>query len=78
MVEVNCETDFVARTDDFKHFAREIAMQIAASNPLVVEREQLAPELIEKELDIYKTQALNTGKPEKIVDPVLKYVIQQH
>jgi len=70
LVEINCETDFVARTDDFKNFAREIAMQIAASNPLVVERDQLSPELVEKELEIYKTQALSSGKPEKIVQKI--------
>ena len=78
MVEINCETDFVARTDDFKSFAKEIAMQIAASNPLVVTREQLASELIEKELEIYRTQAQNTGKPEKIIDRIAQGKLEKY
>ncbi|RKY84670.1 translation elongation factor Ts [candidate division KSB1 bacterium] len=78
LVEVNCETDFVARTDDFKKFAKEIAMQIAASNPLVITREQLSPEIIEKELDIYRTQAKNSGKPDKIIDRIAQGKLEKY
>jgi len=78
LVEINCETDFVARTDDFKHFAKEIAMQIAATNPLVVDREQLAPEIVEKEVEIYKTQALESGKPEKIIERIAQGKLEKY
>jgi len=57
MLELNCETDFVARTDDFKTLAKDVSMQIAATNPLVISREDLKEELIQKEKDIYKVQA---------------------
>ncbi len=72
LVEVNCETDFVAKTDEFKQLVHDISMQIAAATPLVVTREELDPELLEKEKQIYKTQALNEGKPEKIVDKIVE------
>ncbi|RMD91639.1 MAG: translation elongation factor Ts [Calditrichaeota bacterium] len=68
LVEVNCETDFVAKTDEFKTFVRDIAMQIAATNPRVITRDEFTPEEIEKELEIYRTQARNEGKPENIVE----------
>jgi elongation factor Ts len=71
LLEINCETDFVARTDDFKTLTKDIAMQIAAANPLVVERGQIDPSLLEKESEIYKTQALNEGKPEKILEKIV-------
>jgi elongation factor Ts len=71
LVEVNCETDFVARTDDFQIFAKDIAMQVAAASPLVVERGQLDPALVEKEKEIYKTQALAEGKPEKVIEKIV-------
>jgi len=71
LVEINCETDFVARTDDFQGFVKDIAMQVAAASPLVVERGQLDPAQVEKERDIYKTQALNEGKPEKVVEKIV-------
>jgi elongation factor Ts len=71
MVEINCETDFVARTDKFKDFGREVAMHIAAAAPLFVTREEVDAELINKERDIFKQQALNDGKPEKIVDKIV-------
>ncbi len=70
LLEINCETDFVARTDDYQILAKDIAMQIAAANPLVIERGQLDPSLIEKEKEIYRTQALNEGKPEKLIDKI--------
>lgn len=71
MVEINCETDFVARTDQFKAFARDIAMQIAASSPVCVRREEIDPELLEKEKEIFRNQALNEGKPENILDKIV-------
>jgi elongation factor Ts len=72
LLELNCETDFVARTEDFQRLAKDISMQIAAANPLVVERGQLDPALVEKEKDIYKTQALTEGKPEKVVENIVE------
>ncbi|MCH8871502.1 translation elongation factor Ts [candidate division KSB1 bacterium] len=68
LVEINCETDFVAKTDDFKNFARDIAMQVAATGPRVVSRKDFPQEDIDKELEIYKTQANNEGKPENIIE----------
>jgi elongation factor Ts len=70
MVEVNCETDFVANTKEFQEFAKDIAMQITASNPLYAKREDVPQDLVEKEKEIYKKQALESGKPEKIVDRI--------
>ncbi len=70
LVEVNCETDFVAKTEDFKRFVRNIAMQIAATNPIAISREDVPAELVEKELQIYKEQALESGKPEHIVEKI--------
>jgi len=71
MVEINCETDFVARTDQFKTFARDVAMQIAASSPVCVDREGLDKTLIEKEKEIFRHQAENDGKPAKIIDKIV-------
>lgn len=71
MIEVNCETDFVARTDNFKTFAKDLAMHVAASSPICVTREELDQETIEKEREVYRQQALNDGKPEKIVDKIV-------
>ena len=72
LVEINCETDFVAKTDQFKEFARDIAMHIAASSPKYVRREEVPAEEIEKEKEILKAQALNEGKPEKIVEKMVE------
>lgn len=71
LVEINCETDFVARTDDFKFFAKDIAMQIAAADPRVVERGELTPEIIEAEKEVFRNLALKEGKPEKIIDRIV-------
>lgn len=71
LVEVNCETDFVARNDMFKDFVRDIAMHIAASNPQYVSVEDVPAEVVEKEKAILKAQAINEGKPEKIVDKIV-------
>ncbi|MEE9289113.1 MAG: translation elongation factor Ts [Bacteroidota bacterium] len=70
IVEVNCETDFVAKTDDFRTIARDVAMQIAAMSPMVITREQVDSKLVERELEIYRTQSKNEGKPDHIVDRI--------
>lgn len=70
MVEVNCETDFVANTKEFQEFAKDIAMQITASNPIYVKREDVPEEVKEKEKNIYRKQAIESGKPEKILDKI--------
>ena len=78
LVEINCETDFVARTDQYRELARNLAMHVAAANPLVVRREELSQEQILAEREIYKTQALNEGKPEKIVDKIVDGKIDKY
>ncbi|CAH8710194.1 translation elongation factor Ts [Paenibacillus thiaminolyticus] len=78
LVEINCETDFVAKTDQFKDFARDIAMQIAAASPKFVRREEVPQEEIEKEKEILKAQALNEGKPEKIVEKMVEGRISKY
>jgi elongation factor Ts len=78
LLELNCETDFVARTEDFKLLAKDIAMQIAATNPLVVSRSDLRPELLEKEKEIYRTQAKNEGKPEKIIERIVEGKLEKY
>jgi len=77
MIEVNCETDFVAKNDEFKKFVRNMAMQIAAANPLVVTREELSQDIIDKEMSIYREQALSTGKPEHIIDKIAEGKIEK-
>ncbi len=72
MVEINCETDFVARTDDFQQLGKDVAMQIAATAPLALTREELDPETVEKEREIFRNQALQAGKPENIVDRIIE------
>lgn len=72
LVEINCETDFVAKTDSFKEFARDIAMQIAAANPKYVRREDVPQEALDKEREILKNQALNEGKPANIVEKMVE------
>lgn len=68
LVEVNCETDFVAKTDDFRNFVKDIAMQIAATNARFVSRDEFPEEEVAKEREIYTTQAKNEGKPDNIID----------
>ena len=72
LVEVNCETDFVAKNDEFQGFAKNIAMHIAASNPLGIAPEDIAQEIIEKEKEIYRAQALEMGKPENVLDKIVE------
>lgn len=71
LVEINCETDFVARTDDFLTFAKDVAMQIAAAKPLAVSRDQVDGKLVEHELGIYRAQAREQGKPEQVIEKVI-------
>lgn len=78
LVEVNCETDFVAKNDDFKALVRDIAMQIAAAKPICVRREEVPADEIEKEKEILRAQALNEGKPEKIVDKMVNGRIEKY
>jgi len=70
MVEVNCETDFVAKTDDFKDFARNIAMHVAATSPVGIVPEDVPQEIIDREREIYKAQVLEMGKPENMVEKI--------
>ncbi len=72
LVEVNCETDFVAKTDKFKELCHDISLQIAAANPLYVTKEEVPAEALEKEREILRAQALNEGKPEKIVERMVE------
>jgi len=78
LVEIACETDFVARTDKFRQFAHDVAMQIAASSPICVRREDIDSKLVEAEREIYRTQALNEGKPEKILDKIVDGKIEKY
>jgi len=71
LLEVNCETDFVADTDDFRTFVKDVAMHIAAAAPKVVHRDQMPQDLIEREKDIYLEQARQTGKPENVIDKIV-------
>lgn len=77
LLEINCETDFVARTEEFKELTKNIAMQIAAANPQVVRREDLDEKALEEERNIYRNQALNEGKPEHIVDKIIQGRIEK-
>ena len=70
LVEINCETDFVAKTADFSNFAKNIAMQIAAASPLFVSREEIPQEVLDKELDVYRGQAKEQKKPEAIAEKI--------
>jgi elongation factor Ts len=71
LVEVNCETDFVAKNEDFIQFAKNIAMHIAATNPLGVRAEDVPEDTIQRERDIYQAQALETGKPENVITKIV-------
>jgi len=78
LVEINCETDFVARTEDFRNLAKDLAMQVAATNPLVISRAELKEEAIQKEKDIYRAQAKSEGKPEKIIDKIVEGKLEKY
>jgi len=72
IAEINCETDFVARTESFQDFSRDIAMHIAATAPLAVTRKDISDDIISKEKEIFKEQALQSGKPEKIIEKMVE------
>jgi len=72
MVELNCETDFVAKTEDFQNAARDIAMHVAASNPTYVNPDEIPEDVLEREKEIYRSQALAEKKPEKIWDKIIE------
>jgi elongation factor Ts len=72
LVEINCETDFVAKTDEFNEFVRNVAMHIAASRPLGIDREDIPEDVVKREEEIFRAQALEMGKPEKILDKIVQ------
>ncbi len=72
LVEVNSETDFTGKTDDFKDFVRNIAMHIAATNPIAIDREGIPSDVLDKEREIYASQAKDLGKPEKVIDKIVE------
>ena len=78
LVEVACETDFVARTDDFQEMVHNVAMHIAAANPLVVTREEVDSSLIEKEQEIYRGQMKEQGKPDNIIDKIVEGKVEKY
>lgn len=78
LVEVNCETDFVAQTEGFHALVKDIAMQIAAANPLYVSREEVPADVISHEKEVYRQEALNEGKPEKIVDRMVEGRVEKY
>lgn len=78
LIEVNCETDFVARNEGFQQFARELAMQVAAARPLYVSRDQVPESVLEEERRILRAAALNEGKPEHIVDKIVTGRIEKY
>ncbi len=72
LVEANCETDFTGKTDDFSAFVKDIAMQIAATNPIAIDRDGIPQDILEKEKEIYATQAKDSGKPEKVIEKIVE------
>ena len=78
MVEVGCETDFVAKTDDFKAFAKDIALHVAAVNPVSVTREEIPAEMVDREKEIYINQARESGKPDNIIDKIVEGRIEKY
>jgi elongation factor Ts len=72
LLEVNCETDFTGKTEDFTNFAKDLAMQIAATNPIAIDRERIPEQVLAAEKDIYATQARESGKPEKVLDKIVE------
>ena len=72
LVEVNCETDFVAKNDEFSTFVKNLAMHIAAAGPLGIRREDIPEKVVQREEDVYRAQAIETGKPEKILDKIVQ------
>lgn len=78
LVEVNCETDFVARNDEFREFVRNICLQVAATNPAYLKKEDVPESILEKERQIIKAQALNEGKPEKVIEKIVEGRLEKY
>ena len=78
LVEVNCETDFVAKTDDFRLLAKELTMHIAAANPRYLKSEDIPPDVLEREKEIYRSQAMAEKKPEKIWDKIIEGKLKKY
>ena len=78
LVEVNCETDFVARNDEFRQFVRNICLQVAATNPLYLKKEEVLESVLDKERQIIKAQALNEGKPEKVIEKIIEGRLEKY
>ena len=78
LVEVNCETDFVAKTDDFRLLAKELTMHIAAANPRYLKSEDIPPDILEREKEIYRSQAMAEKKPEKIWDKIIEGKLKKY
>jgi elongation factor Ts len=78
LVEVNCETDFVAKTDDFRLLAKELTMHIAAANPKYLKSEDIPPDILEREKEIYRSQAMAEKKPEKIWDKIIEGKLKKY
>jgi elongation factor Ts len=72
LVEVNCETDFVAKNDEFSTFVKNLAMHIAAAGPLGIRREDIPEKVVQREEEVYRAQAIEMGKPEKILDKIVQ------
>ena len=78
MVEIKCETDFVARTEAFQEFAKNVAMQIAAAAPLALDAESLDPALVEREREVYRQKALEEGKPEAVIEKIAEGAVKKY
>jgi len=77
IVELNCETDFVAKTDEFQTLGRNLAMQVAAAAPMVVTREDIPEDMLAKEMEIFRNQAIESGKPEKVLDKIVEGKVEK-
>ncbi len=77
IVELNCETDFVAKTDEFQTLGRNLAMQVAAAAPMVVNREDIPEDMLAKEMEIFRNQAIESGKPEKVLDKIVEGKVEK-
>jgi len=78
LLEINCETDFVAKNSDFGVLAKDLAMQIAATNPICIKKEDLPAEILEKEKEIYRAQAKSTGKPDKVIEKIVEGKLEKY
>jgi len=77
LLEINCETDFVANTDSVRQFAQDLCLQIAANKPTCITSDQVCPDLLARERDIFREQMMNSGKPEKIIDQIVEAKVKK-